>query len=80
MKNFIKSVDWKKFLRYMLYFFVVVTALYIGSLMNGRNIFPENLRIVFLTTAGWGVMLSISAFTDYLILKSKQNKNGGSRN
>jgi preprotein translocase subunit SecY len=68
-----------KLLRYVMYFLIIVGALYIGSLINGRNIFPKNVYIVPLTTAGWSVILILSAIADYLMVKSKQNKNGGNR-
>ncbi len=73
MKKLLKSIDWRKFLRYEIYCFLIVTALYAGSLLNGRNTFPEHVSVIPIVMGLWGVMLMLSTISDYMLYKSRKN-------
>jgi hypothetical protein len=69
MKNFIKRVDWKRFWRFELYSFIIIMVLYLNSLGNGRNTFPENIYIIPLFPVFFGLAMLIRTHIEYLIEK-----------
>ena len=63
MKKFFKLINWRKFWKYELYAFLILAALYANSIHAGRNIFPENLYVVFLIPAIFAVMMLLKTHT-----------------
>jgi len=63
MKNFIKQINWKKFWKYELISFLIVGLLYLNSVVQGRNDFPQNFYIVFLIPAIFAFMMLLKTHT-----------------
>ena len=72
MKKFLKRIDWKKFLKYELISFAIVGALYLNSLYNGKNVFPENLHVIFVIPVIFAFMMLLKAHTHALEEKFNQ--------
>jgi hypothetical protein len=66
MKDFIKRVDWKKFVKYEVYCFMIVTILYANSILCNRNVFPENIYVIPLTVVLFAILLILKANISYL--------------
>jgi hypothetical protein len=66
MKEFFKRVDWKKFVKYEVYCFMIVTILYANSILCNRNVFPENIYVIPLTVGLFAIMLILKANSVYL--------------
>jgi len=71
MKNFIGMVDWKRFIRYEFCCFLIVTALYLVSVGNGLNVFPENIYVIPLGILFIGVAILLKTLIEYLDWKRK---------
>jgi hypothetical protein len=56
-----------------MYCLLVLAALYAGSLLNGRNTFPQHIFMIPVIMGLWGVMMILSAVSDHMIYKSKNN-------
>ena len=69
MKKFLKRIDWKKFLKYELISFAIVGALYLNSLYNGKNVFPENLHVIFVIPLIFAFMMLLKTHT--VMMESK---------
>lgn len=65
MKNFIKRLDWKKFVRYEIYCFLIVGLLYANSVWNGLNVFPENTYVIPVTVIGFAVLMLLKSHIVY---------------
>lgn len=71
MKEFVKSVDWKMFVRYELYCIGILVFLYLAS----PNKFPHNFYAVILIALMWSVMMLLSAHSRYMMRNAKPKVN-----
>ena len=76
MKKFIKLVDWRKFFKFWGVGTLILGVLYIISVANGSNVFPENLYIVPFVSGLWAFMLILSASSEYVmyLMRIKHNE------
>lgn len=76
MKKFIKLVDWRKFFKLWGIGTLILCVLYLISLSNESNVFPENLYVVPLVSGLWALMLLLSASSDYMmyLMRIKYNE------
>jgi hypothetical protein len=71
MKNFIKAIDWHKFLKYEFWFLVVISFFYFTS----PNKFPHNFYVIPLTMILFGLMMIINSYPiHYRNTKIKENE------
>jgi hypothetical protein len=66
MKKLYKRINWKKFWKYELIAFLIIDLLYFNSVMAGRNVYPENIYIIFLAPSLFGLMMLIGAHSNTL--------------
>lgn len=69
MKNFIKSIKWKIFIKYEVILISILLLLYFYS----PNKFPHNFYSVIIIVVCWTIMVLLSAYSKYLLIKSKNN-------
>lgn len=77
MKDFLKVINWKKFWKYELIAILIVGVLYLNSLWQGNNIFPENLYVIALIPGLFAFMMILKTVNTYRLQKynEKLNKN-----
>lgn len=63
------KINWKKFWKYELYSFIVVSILYVISVFNDNNIFPKHIIVIIIIPVLFGMMMIIKARHDKLITK-----------
>jgi hypothetical protein len=66
MNNFWKRLDWKKFVKYEFYCFLIVTFLYVLSLLRHLNVFPQNIWIIPFIVIGFAVLMLLKSHTVYI--------------
>lgn len=76
MKNFVKMVDWKRFIRFEFCCFVIATVLYIISLGKGLNTFPKNIYIIPLGVILIGICILLKTLIEYLYWKRNTKQYG----
>ena len=64
--QFFKRIDWKKFIKYEVYCFLIVTVLYVFSVARKANVFPENIYVIPLITGIFGVMMLLKSHTAFI--------------
>lgn len=65
MKNCIKAINWKKFLKYELYCLVFLLLCYFSS----KNIFPQNFYSIPVIMSLFGLMMIVKGHSIYMIRK-----------
>lgn len=77
-KELIRLINWPKFLKLWVSTVLIMIAGYLISLSNGRNVFPEELNVLFLCIVGAFVVFfghSIINYMEHLMrLKHEENK------
>jgi hypothetical protein len=72
MKNFLKRIDWRKFIKYELFALLIVGLLYLNSVGQGWNNFPYNFWVVFLVPGAFGVAMLLKSGIAYMEEKQKK--------
>lgn len=68
-KEFIKRVSWKKFIKYEFIFTMIISVLYVFSILRGANKFPENSYVLYLLPILFAIMMLLKAHSSLIYEK-----------
>lgn len=72
MIKYFKLINWKKLTLYTVIFAMVLTILYINSIVRGDNVYPDNAWIIPVGVVLWVLALFFNAFTVFIERTVKQ--------